>query len=143
VNLSAIVGQVIVFVHPGIQSAKRDLPEGWLTIEGLAGCTVQSCGFRDHHQEFRDLGSTVFGLSVQTLDDQLDARWRLHLPFHLLSDERLAFIYALSLPLIDVGTLRVAERLTLVLRDGVIERVDYPVTSLKRSAADVLRRLGQ
>ena len=32
------------------------VPEGWDAIPGARGCTPQSCGFRDHAEELRELG---------------------------------------------------------------------------------------
>ena len=66
---------------------------------GARGCTPQSCGFRDHFAELKALGvGHVFGLSTQDTAYQQEAANRLHLPFPLLSDERLQFASALDLP---------------------------------------------
>ena len=56
---------------------------------------------------------------------------RLHLPFPLLSDRRLALADALSLPTfaveIEGTTETLLRRLTFILSQGVIEHVLYPV----------------
>jgi peroxiredoxin len=87
------------------------------------------------------LGARVFGLSTQDTDYQREAVERLHLPFDLLSDAELAFTRALSLPTFDFEGMTLTKRLTLVLADGVIEHVFYPVFPPDRNAADVVEWL--
>lgn len=113
--------------------------EGWDAIPGARGCTPQSCGFRDHFAELRSLGvSRLFGLSTQDTAFQREAAQRLRLPFPLLSDERLALARPMRLPTFEAGGMALLKRLTLVLRDGVVERVFYPVFPPDRNAADVV-----
>ncbi len=57
-----------------------ELVPDWDRIPGARGCTPESCGFRDHHQEIAAMGAEVFGLSTQSTDDQREAAERL-LPF--------------------------------------------------------------
>jgi len=45
----------------------------------------------------------------------------------MLSDEKLEFAKALKLPTFAVDGMTLIRRLTLVVRDGVIEQVFYPV----------------
>src|SRR6185312_10332407 len=63
------------------------------------GGTTQSCSFRDHHAELTRLGvKHLFGLSTQDTAYQQEAVDRLHLPFAILSDEKLAFAKTMNLP---------------------------------------------
>jgi peroxiredoxin len=119
-----------------------DLPSGWDEIPGARGCTPQSCSFRDHHAELRTLGARVFGMSTQDTDYQREAAGRLHLPFELLSDAELAFAGALGLPMFEVDGMVLLKRLTLVIEDGRIEKVFYPVFPPDRSAEEVIEWLG-
>jgi peroxiredoxin len=80
----------------------------------------------------------VFGLSTQDTEYQREAAERLHLPFPLLSDEQLAFASAMRLPLFEVGSLRLLKRLTLIVGDGTVEHVFYPVFPPDRNAEHVL-----
>lgn len=52
---------------------------------------------------------------------------RLHLPFELLSDEKLRFAKALRLPAFEVDGMKLIRRITLIERDGRIAKVFYPV----------------
>ncbi len=59
-----------------------DAPPGWDDIPGARGCTPQSCGFRDHFAELKELGvAHLFGLSTQDTGYQREVAERLHLPF--------------------------------------------------------------
>jgi peroxiredoxin len=113
-------------------------------IPGARGCTPQTCAFRDLHKVMIAAGaSRVFGLSTQDTAYQKEAAERLHLPFPLLSDEKLALGGALRLPLMQVADMTLIKRLALVLDDGKITKVFYPVFPPDRNAGDVLAWLEQ
>ena len=112
--------------------------EGWEQRPGARGCTPESCAFRDHHGELQGAGAGVFGLSTQDTGFQRAAAERLHLPFALLSDDRLELTRALKLPTFEVNGLTLMKRLTMVVRAGVIEHVFYPVFPPDRHAEQVL-----
>jgi peroxiredoxin len=119
------------------------VPTGWNAIPGARGCTPQSCAFRDHYQELKDLGvAELFGLSTQDTAYQQEAVERLHLPFEILSDEKLEFARALKLPTFEVDGMRLIKRITLVIRDGGIVKVFYPVFPTDRNAGEVIEWLG-
>jgi peroxiredoxin len=52
---------------------------------------------------------------------------RLEVPFEVLSDEKLALTRALKLPTFTVDGMTLLKRLTLIVRNGRIEHVFYPV----------------
>lgn len=142
VDPAALRGRTVIYCYPRTGRPDQELPTGWNQIPGARGCTPQSCAFRDHYQELRGLGvSEVFGLSTQTSDYQREAAARLHLPFALLSDEKFAFATALKLPTFEVDGMTLIKRLTLVARDGVIEKVFYPVFPPDHNAEEVIRWL--
>lgn len=127
IDLSALAGRTVVYCYPRMGRPDQEPPEGWNLIPGARGCTPQSCAFRDHHRELEVLGARVFGLSTQDSEYQREATERLHLPFPLLSDARLEFASAMRMPTFEVQSMRLLKRLTLVIRDGVVEHVFYPV----------------
>ncbi len=88
---------------------------------------AQTCAFRDHYQEINALGAEVYGLSTQSTDYQKEMVARLHVPFPVLSDEDLVFASALRLPTFSSGSLTLLKRVTLIVNDGTIEKVFYPV----------------
>jgi len=144
VNLSALPGTSVVYIYPKTGRPGTAMPENWDQIPGARGCTPQSCSFRDHFQELRDLGvDHLYGLSTQTTDYQSEAVERLHLPFALLSDASLRLARAMRLPSLEVEGETLLKRMALVIRDGVIETVFYPVFPPDRNAADVVAWLGE
>ena len=141
VDLSSLPGRTVVYCYPRTGRPDEDLPRGWDEIPGARGCTPQSCAFRDHHAELRSLGVRVFGISTQDTGYQREAAERLRLPFELLSDENLALAEALNLPTFEVEGMTLIKRLTLVIHDGQIERVFYPVFPPDKNAQEVVEWL--
>lgn len=138
VDLSAIPGRVVLYAYPRTGRPGEPNPDGWEAIPGARGCTPQSCAFRDRFAVLQSLGvAHLFGLSTQDTAYQREAAERLHLPFPLLSDEHLALTHAVRLPTFSTHGMTLHKRLTLILRDGVIEHVFYPVFPPDRNAEDV------
>ena len=138
VDLSALPGRAVVYAYPRTSAPGGANLDGWDMIPGARGCTPQSYAFRDHFAELGALGvSHLFGLSTQDTAYQREAAERLRLPFPLLADERLDLARAMRLPTFEAGGMVLLKRLTLVLRDGLVEHVFYPVFPPDRSAADV------
>jgi peroxiredoxin len=134
--------RTVLYCYPRTGVPGQQLPSGWDAIPGARGCTPQSCGFRDHHAELLALGADVYGVSTQPTDYQQEMAARLHLPFAVLSDADCALADALMLPTFIVDGMRLIKRLTLIVRDGRIETVFYPVFPPDRSAATVVEWLG-
>jgi peroxiredoxin/DNA-binding transcriptional MerR regulator len=132
-------GRTVLYVYPLTGRPGTDLPEGWNAIPGARGCTPETCGFRDHHQELLAAGAAgVFGLSSQDTDYQQEVVERLGLPFRMLSDPAHGLARTLGLPTFDTAGLTLYKRLTLIVRDGVIEHVFYPVFPPDQHAGQVL-----
>jgi peroxiredoxin len=132
-------GRAVVYIYPMTGRPGVDLPEGWDDIPGARGCTPESCGFRNLHTELLAAGAAqVFGLSSQPSDYQREAVDRLHLPFAMLSDEHLALAGELGLPTFTIGGVTLYRRLTMIITDGVIEHVFYPIFPPDQHAQEVL-----
>jgi peroxiredoxin len=139
VDLSRLRGRTVVYVYPRTGRPGQALPTGWNAIPGARGCTPQSCSFRDHFGELRALGvGKLYGLSTQDTDYQREAVARLHLPFAILSDANLKFQRALRLPTFEVDGMILLKRMALVIDDGTVAKVFYPVFPPDRSAAEVI-----
>jgi peroxiredoxin len=138
VDLAAIPGRVVIYVYPMTGRPGVPLPDGWDGIPGARGCTPQSCSFRDHHSELKALNASVFGLSTQTTEYQREARDRLHLPFELLGDTGLRLKQLLRLPTFVVADVEMYKRLTIIVENGWIRKVFYPVFPPDQNANDVL-----
>jgi peroxiredoxin len=138
IDLAARPGRLVVYCFPRAGQPDVPTPAGWDQIPGARGCTPQSLAFRDHHQKIRALHAAVFGLSTQSPDALAEIAARLNLPFPLVSDARLAFARALKLPTFAVEGMTLIKRLTLIVTDGRIEKVFYPVFPPDQSADEVI-----
>jgi peroxiredoxin len=142
VNLAQLVGRTVVYAYPRTGIPGTPPPDGWDAIPGARGCTPQSCSFRDHFNELKAAGADhLYGLSTQDSAYQREAAERLHLPFAILSDEDLKLTKALKLPTFEAGGMTLIKRLTLVIDDGTITHVFYPVFPPDKSAETTLRWL--
>lgn len=139
VDLSKLVGRTVVYAYPRTGRPGQPLPTGWDAIPWARGCTPQSCSFRDHFRELQMAGADhLFGLSTQDSAYQREVVERLHLPFLILSDAGLKFARALRLPTFSVDGMELLKRLTLVIDDGAITHVLYPVFPPDKSATETL-----
>ena len=139
VNLSKLKGRTVVYVYPRTGVPGVDAPPGWDQIPGARGCTPQSCGFRDHFAELKALGvAQVFGLSTQDTGYQQEAADRLHLPFPILSDAELILATSLHLPMFMTSGMTLLARMALVIEDGKIVKVFYPVFPPDKNAEEVI-----
>lgn len=144
VDLSALgSGRSVIYAYPRTGEPGKSSPDGWDAIPGARGCTPQACAFRDHHRELADLGARVYGLSTQSTAYQQEMAERLHLPFEVLSDEDFALTEALGLPTFEVEGMRLLKRITLIAREGLIEKVFYPVFPPDRNAGEVIAWLSE
>jgi len=142
VDLGALSGpRTVIYCYPRTGTPGEAMPDGWDSIPGARGCTPQACAFRDHYRELAALGGDVYGLSTQSTEYQRGMAERLHLPFPVLSDAELRFAHALRLPTFEVDGISLIKRLTLVVRQGAIEQVFYPVFPPDANAEQVLRWL--
>lgn len=139
VNLWTLKGRTVLYVYPRTGVPGVDLPPGWNDIPGARGCTPQSCSFRDHFGELKRLGvAQLYGLSVQDTAYQQEAATRLHLPFAILSDEKLALTKALDLPTFVTSGMTLLKRMALVIDNGTITKVFYPVFPPDKNAEEVV-----
>lgn len=130
--------RTVLYVYPMTGRPGVSMPDGWDLIPSARGCTAEACGFRDHYAELLEEGVEVYGLSSQTTEYQHEAVARLHLPFPLLSDDRLLLAEALRLPTFEAGGMKLFRRLTMIVTAGVIDQVSYPVPSPEKHAEEVL-----
>ena len=127
IDLGDLPGTVVIYCYPMTGQPNVPLPDGWDQIPGARGCTPQSCSFRDHYQEIRALGADVIGLSVQNTDYQKEMAERLQLPFPVASDIYYEFQKALNLPTFQAAGMTLIKRLTLIVKNGVVGEVHYPI----------------
>lgn len=127
VNLATEPGIVVVFFYPMTGSPDSPPMPGWNEIPGARGCTPQTCSYRDKYNPLSEMAVNVFGASSQAIDEQIESATRLALPFELLNDSAFELTATLDLPTFNYQGVKMIKRLTLVIIDGVITKVFYPV----------------
>jgi peroxiredoxin len=138
-DLEALAEDLLVlYVYPRTGSPGIEPPPGWDETPGARGCTPQSCGYRDHGDQLRELGARVVGLSAQPLEDQHEAAERLGLPHPVVADPEFRLAEALRLPTFEFDGRRLYKRLSLVAEAGRIAKVFYPVFPPDENAAEVV-----
>jgi peroxiredoxin len=144
VDLGQMRGRTVVYCYPRTGLPDQPIPNGWDAIPGARGCTPQCRAFRDQYGALKRAGAShVFGLSTQDTDYQTEAAQRLELPYPLLSDRELSLVHALKLPTFQFDSTTLIKRLTLVIDDGWITKVFYPVFPPDKSAEQTLEWLVQ
>jgi peroxiredoxin len=143
INPARYQERAIIFVYPMTGTPGVSNPPDWDTIPGAHGSTPEVEGFRDAYAEFQLLGYDVFGLSGQSSAEQRGFATRAGIPYLLLSDSDFAFADALDLPSFETGGVRYLKRLTMIVRNGVIYRVIYPVYEPAGHAREILKSLSQ
>ena len=139
VDLAELAADMLVlFIYPNA-TGLSDAPEpDWDLIPGARGCTAQSCAFRDQHDHLTDLGATLAGLSVQTVEEQGAFAARTGVRYRLISDPDRELADALTLPTFTTAGQTFYKRLTLIAKRAHIVKVFYPVFQPQLNAADVV-----
>lgn len=144
VELGTLDGVTVVYAYPRTSPPGQPPIEGWDQIPGARGCTPQTKGFAEHHDAIIEAGaSRVFGLSTQSSQYQKELVDRLSLPFSVLSDEELKLADALRLPRFEAGGMTLLTRTTLVLENGIVRKVFFPVENPAENAAEVVAYLSK
>ncbi|MDB4016145.1 peroxiredoxin [Flavobacteriaceae bacterium] len=99
------------------------------------GCTAEACSFRDHYEEFLDLGAEVIGISSDGVKSHQKFAARHKLPFVLLSDSKKKVQHLFKLPKILFGMY--TKRITFVIdKTGLVSYVHsslMPDTHIKKA----------
>ncbi len=140
VDLSKLAGRTVVYIYPRTGVPGQPLPEGWDAIPGARGCTPQSCCVP---RPFRRAQAARRRPAVRPVD-----------PGHRLSarggrasasavpgavGRRTSRSPArIKLPTFTVAGMTLLKRMALVIDDGVITKVFYPVFPPDKNAEEVM-----
>lgn len=139
VNTSSLTqGITVIYCYPKTGRPDEEMPKGWDDIPGARGCTVQALDFSKKYNEFERRGVQVFGMSTQTTDYQKEMVNRLQVPFPILCDTNFTLTKLLKLPTFEVAGEVLLKRLTMIIKDGIIVKVFYPVFPPNEDAGEVL-----
>tara|TARA_B100000767_G_scaffold259701_1_gene269672 strand:- start:469 stop:915 length:447 start_codon:yes stop_codon:yes gene_type:complete len=86
------------------------------------GCVSEACSFRDHYEEFLELGAEVIGISSDGVKSHQKFAKRYKLPFILLSDSAKRVQHLFKLPKVLFGLY--TKRITFVIdKEGKVSYV--------------------
>lgn len=112
-------------------------------VPGAAGCTLESCTYRDRLPEFEERGARVYGVSTQRPDQLATLAEHAGITFPLLSDADLR-LTALRLPTFRASGLDRLKRLTLLIdAERTVRGVLCPVPDPAGSVGDALALLDE
>ena len=119
--------RLVIYCYPMTGHPERSLPENWDRIPGARGCTLETCSFRDAHDDFINLNAVPIGLSTQSVSDIKEMTTRLLIPYDVVSDEYLTFVHQLKLPTFKIKDKIYVKRLTLIVAKSFIKHFFYPI----------------
>jgi peroxiredoxin len=129
--------RLVLYVYPRTGRPGQPSPPGWDAIPGARGCTPESCAFRDHAAELSELGTSLAGVSAQTLEEQIEFAERNHIAYPVIADPELRLGRALRLPTFDAAGMTLYKRITLVVEACAVAKVFYPVFPPDKNAEEV------
>ncbi len=143
INVGKLSGLNVLFCYPMTGVPGVPLPPGWDDIPGARGCTPQACSYRDAYPKLSHSFTNIFGVSTQSNEYQKELHDRLELPYEILSDENFELQKSLNLPTFEVEGRKLLKRLTLIVSEGVIEKVHYPVFPSNKDVDWVLEQIAK
>ncbi len=141
VNPAHLKGRAAIFCFPYTGRPGVADPPDWDNIPGAHGSTAQAQAYSRLYGSFTTQNVKLFGLSFQDTAWQMEFVRRQHLRFSLLSDAGRDFATALALPVFTAGQHTYLKRLTLIVSDGVIVALRFPVPVPENDAAETLALL--
>lgn len=114
-------GYTLVYFYP-----KADTP----------GCTKQACSLRDSYEKLTEKGVKIYGVSMDSVEDQKAFKDKYKLPFTLLADSDGKVVDAFGVPKASGH----ASRQAFLFKDGKLVWSDLKA-STDQQAADVLKVL--
>ncbi len=136
-------------VAPKIETVDQDGKRVTLDFQGITvlyfypkddtpGCTAEACSFRDDLQEFVRRGIRVYGVSTDDAESHKKFAQKYGLNFTLLADPNKKICRAYDV----LNLLGFAQRVTFIIKDGVIARV-FPKVSPNGHSHEVLQALDE
>ncbi|MEM7672018.1 MAG: peroxiredoxin [Verrucomicrobiota bacterium] len=107
-------GLTLVYFYP-----KADTP----------GCTKQACSLRDAYASLEDAGVTVFGVSMDSVEDQAAFKEKYSLPFTLIADKDGALVSAFGVP----SRGQFAARQAFLIKEGNVVWRDLKASTAKQA----------
>lgn len=123
---------LVVYIYPGSRSSPADGEQTPLLD------AAQHRVFCARQRDLEARNYNVLGISSQSTTAQKQSALADRLTQRLLSDPELQLAHGLDLPTFALDGASWYQRLTLLVREGRIEKAFFPVASAGRSAAQVI-----
>ena len=133
--------RIVIFFYSLTGHPQKKLPKNWNTIPGAAGCTLETCSFRDNYENLIQLNSIPIGISTQSVDHINEMTTRLMINYDILSDINLIFSKNLNLPTFSINNQIFIKRLTIIVEKNIIKKVFYPIFLPNKHINEVLKWL--
>jgi peroxiredoxin len=133
---------LVLYCHPGAEpdalALESELRLSSEDADETTGADAAQCReFGEHSLQFASMDHRVVGVSSQSARAQLALAIQEALPHIVLSDDRLELAQEMGLPTYEADGACLYERLTLIVRNGRVEKVFYPVPDPATHAAEV------
>jgi peroxiredoxin len=130
-------------------SADESYARGWTVLYFYAGQSSDQhpsnpddlalhAAYSHHHYDLTAMRVSVAGISTEPSNVQQERRTRCAIPHDLLSDPELRLALTLQLPTQELYGNAVYEPLALVMRDGIIHQMFYPIGDRLRHVGEVV-----
>jgi peroxiredoxin len=123
---------LVLYLYPGSDRSPADGEQTPLMDQ------AQHRAFVDRRADLAARSYQAVGVSSQSVKAQLRSALAGQLTQRLFSDPELQLARALELPTFDLDEARWYHRLTLIAKDGRVEKAFFPVARAGRSAAQVI-----
>lgn len=124
-----LADRTVLFGYP--MASVSSTPDGWSTIPGAVGCTLENRLFRDRYPQYEAKKMAVRGVSTQRPDEQRAFAAAESVDFPLLSDSAGQLTAALRLPTFRAADIVRLRRFVLIIdRDRRIEAALYPIIDI-------------
>jgi peroxiredoxin len=127
---------LVLYCHPGIEPGTA-VSEGEEDEQAVGADAAECRSFAERELELASMNHRVVGVSSQSAASQLDLATQEALPHVMLSDDRLELAEEMGLPTFEVDGVRLYERVTLIVRDGRVQKVFYPILDPAAHATEV------
>ncbi|MDP4299405.1 peroxiredoxin [Leptothrix discophora] len=110
--------------------------------DNTPGCTTEAMQFRDQHQEFKDAGAVVFGVSRDNMASHDKFKQNLELPFELIADteEKLCHMFGVVKNKIMYGKkVKGIERSTFLIDAEGVLRAEWRGIKVAGHVEEVLK----
>jgi peroxiredoxin len=131
----------VFYFYPMTGKPNTPLPPNWNNIAGARGCTPQLLSFTRENLELTKYNAEAIGISSQKEENLAEAGARLGITGELLSDENLLLTKSLSLPTFEIEKNIYIKRITLIVKDTIIEKCFYPIFPPDKHIFEVLNWL--